>query len=948
MSGLAGRNADALLLVAGRNANALLLARGLLLLLGLATAAAAGEDPRTVAVVVDRSSSLRHADPEGMGPRLLAAALAFALDPGDQLLVVVEPGEDPAPEPLGDAPALAARLQALVAGGAPKDGGWHLGPLLVRAAERVGEGGILIVLTDDDLDVVDRRGQVPDEVRERARETDPRPARDALNRAARDLLAEKLRGLAGRKLLGLRAALPAGARTVPFLDPLGARSFDLDGDEDSILAGLIESLRGESAIAVSRQVNQAESLALPGPSRLVVRGQTKLEIPGAQPLSPDGSLVMLDVERAGSVNLPAGVRAFVSPRGPLPPKTPAFALRGAARVVVQGGDPHAGTGQLLLRWGNREAMLAGEPLSAALPPSWGPLLLLRVVAGDGGRRAVAARRELVPQLVALSLEAKGSAMAGVPLELSGAAPPELAWKDPVPVRMRGPGGRVERFKLEPGPDGRFTGRFVPPGQGTWEAEGEGSLPVKLAAPLVVAPGVQRKLTIEELLGADGAPIHVLSIADQAELRVRVSVEPPYPSPVPLRVLLDGAPSGATIAPAASLALADRAEGPLLLTWPPEGGEAQVTLRVLGPEGTSVGASRGLLVKGPYSLVRRFAAAGALGLAVLWGLFIIIRRRRYQEPIVPLAGEEEADAETLPPAAAPLSEEGVAKLGTKQLRGVGGNGKISVERYAFLEHSRSDESVIISPEDSGVGVELQVREDGTVKAIAGEGAKLVHEDRPEVFSDEATLRHGTAFAVVEGQKARRFVYLERDPTADELQQRFVDGTVSNEAELFDEGMFVVLDDHHQVMPESARHLTVGPNLLGRELNEGEESTTLDADGNPIEDSTEGDLERDDFRLRRDEQPTDEAPVPEIEDDVVYLDSDEADLLDSGDDFEDIVIDEGSTDGEEEPELPPLPTRPNQPPFPRASLPPPPAPLPQLPPPRRPTTRRPGPPGGPGGV
>lgn len=897
--------------------SALRLAAALLLLL----AASAAADPRTVTIVVDRSGSLRHADPEGKGPRLLAAALAFALDPEDRLLVLSEAGQDPEPEPLGDAVALAARLQALVSAGAPTDGGQHLGPLLVRAADRAGEGGLVVILTDDDLDVVGARGDVPEEVRERAGKIDPRPARDALNRAARDLLAERLRALSGRKLIGLRAPLPPGARSVSYLDQVGARSFDLDGDEEAVLGGLIESLRGESAIAIAREPSQGERLALAGPSRVVLRADRKLEIEGGRALSPDGSLVLLDLP-GGSLDLPAGVQAWISPRGPLPERTPAFAMRGAARVVIQGGDPYAGTGQLVIRWGNREAPLTGEPLAAALPPSWGPLLLLRVVTGEGGRRAVAARRELVPAPVALELEARGTAMAGVPLELSGTTPPELAWTEPVPVRMRGPGGRVERLRLERGPDGRFVGRFVPPGQGSWEAEGEGSLPVRMAAPLVVAPGVLRKLSIEALLGPDGASIHTLSVQDEAQVGLRVSVDPPYPNPVPLRVFLDGAPAGASIAPTASLTLVDRTEGQLLLTWPPEGGEAQVTLRVLGPEGTAGGASRGLLVQGPSSLTRRYAAAGALGLAVLWGLFIVVRRRLTK----PAPEEEEAeveDADEPLPRELTVSEEVASKLGSRQLRGVGGNGKISVERYAFLEHSRSDESVVISPEDSGVGVQLEVREDGTVKARATEGAKLLHEDRPEVLSDEATLRHGTAFAVVEGEKARRFVYLEQDPTAEELQTRFVDGTVSNEAELFDDGMFVVLDDHHQVMPESARHLQVGPGILGRDV--GEVSTALDANGFPIEDSTEAEIPRD-------EQPTDEAPV-EIEDDVVYLDSDESELLDSGDDFEDIVIDD-------EP-----PQRPSGPPLPR-KLPPPPSPMPRIVPPTDPGRR--GPPAGPGGV
>lgn len=892
-----------------------------LTLLGVAGPPARAQEGRTVAVVVDRSGSLRHADPEARGPRLLAAALALALDPQDRLLLVADPaGQDP-PEAPPDLGALAARLADLVSGAAPGRGGADVGALVASAAARVGQGGLVLVYTDDDLDVVGAGGDVPEEVVERARRAERRPARDALNRAALELVVERVRALPGRRLLGLRAPLPPGARTVPLLEAVGARVLELAGPEDALLADLVEAVRGEPALSQAEAIPADGALELPGPARVVLHGEAPLSLPGAHPLDAEGRTVILDAPR-GPLRPGVPARSWVAPRAPLPSQVRAFALRGAARVVVPGEDPHREAGQLVLRWGARQVPLEGSPLQAQLPPAAGPLTLLRVVQGTGGRQAVAASRELFPQLAEVELGTSGPATTGLPQELSGSPPAELAWKEPIALRLRGPGGRVERVVLVDAGEGRFSGRFTPPAEGTWEAQAEGLLPVRLSAPLEVAPGARYRLRIEELAGPDGQPLFELwPEAPRVALRIRMAVEPPLPAAVPLQVTLNDAPPGAEVALEGGLSLQDRAEGSLVLTWPEDAtGDARVLLRVRGPEGSALAATHGFLVHPRRSLTRLLAASGLLSLAVVLTVVQVVRRRRARAAALAAAAvdaEEELDDEELE-APAPrrhaLPPEAASRLGTRQLRGLGTNGKISVERYGFLEHSREDSSVVISPEDSSVSVELHVRDDGTVKAKAVEGAKLIHEDRPELLVNETTLRHGNAFAVVEGPRARRYVYLDREPDADELQTRFVEGTVSNEAEMRDSGMFVVLDDHHEVAPESARLVGVGPGLLGRsgeddDQDEGEDSDlSEDEEEDEDEDSDLGEEIEDsaDQAVLIDDEPGERPPVSD--EGVVYMDSDESEILDS-DEQERVPTDQGAV-GPDDPtgEAPALPAAP----------------------------------------
>ena len=48
--------------------------------------------------------------------------------------------------------------------------------------------------------------------------------------------------------------------------------------------------------------------------------------------------------------------------------------------------------------------------------------------------------------------------------------------------------------------------------------------------------------------------------------------------------------------------------------------------------------------------------------------------------------------------------------------------------------------------------------------------LMHQLYPGEFTDELELTHGEAFAVIHARKARRYVYLGQDPSAEELTLR----------------------------------------------------------------------------------------------------------------------------------------------------------------------------------
>jgi hypothetical protein len=252
------------------------------------------------------------------------------------------------------------------------------------------------------------------------------------------------------------------------------------------------------------------------------------------------------------------------------------------------------------------------------------------------------------------------------------------------------------------------------------------------------------------------------------------------------------------------------------------------------------------------MLRRGAAIAILAFSVVWFLFLF---RSYRARLAAQA----------------------ALVGEKQLRGIGANGKISVERYFFRDFLDEDgplDHFSVGPLEGGASLDVELREDATVKAVASDGSQLVHADRPELLGREIVLRHGNAFAVVVGHTARRYVFLEGDPTGDELQQRFVEGTVSYEAELNDSGVFVVLDDDDNVPAGSDHDLTVSQELFvsHESLPQAEEQAADDESGEEFEDS-------DDETVPVVPSSADGAIVSD--EGILYMDSTEADILDSDD-------------------------------------------------------------------
>lgn len=754
------------------------------LLLALAGPGLAQEQQPAIAVVLDRSASLRLSDPERRGPRLLATALALVGD-GQPCLLVGEAGAAPTPLP-ADAAALAAALAA-IADAAPGDGGADLAPLLARAREAAGPSGVVLLLTDDDLDVFAADGAPPDAVLERARKGSPRPARDEVNRAAVELLVEAGTGLP--RVVALRAPLPPLARTAPFLAAIGAQTVELEGTDAEVVAGLAEAITG-----APRVLRKAPASA-PAAGRAVLLLDAAGDVPGGAPLGGDRRAWLVDLSArqplAGEGE--AGKTWLVAPRLDPPGEAVAWSLRGGVvRVLARPGastlvvsDGRGGPPVPLVGDGPwRMADLRGDPSEVEVAASL----------DDGAGGAVLGERRRVPvgqgEVV---LQASGLVRAGEPLELRGRLPRGLP-AAPVAIAVREAQGGQTLLSLAPtgpaGADGRVpvAVTFVPQTQGELTVEPRGDLFVRLDAPVSLTAAIRRRLTLQGFsVGGDEVPPGgVVELDEQggATISLRLALDPPATAPVPLAVSLEGAPPGAQLVATATpevagvasggLTIVDAATPTLRLTWPAGGGSARCAVRVRGRAGVSLLAGRSISVGAPASWVRRLAALGLLAGAAAWAILLL--RKRQQTAVL------------------------IARThGHRQLRAVGPNGRITFERYRFQEHASGDDlRVHIQPEDSQASIEICLRDDGTILAVGKDGARIVHEDRPTVLSDEAVLRHGTAFAVVHNKRARRYVYLEHEPSAEDLAGRFGDsmsaaGVSGAGSAMGESGLYVLLED-----------------------------------------------------------------------------------------------------------------------------------------------------------
>ncbi|MEZ6183826.1 MAG: hypothetical protein R3F62_02325 [Planctomycetota bacterium] len=405
----------------------------------------------------------------------------------------------------------------------------------------------------------------------------------------------------------------------------------------------------------------------------------------------------------------------------------------------------------------------------------------------------------------------------------------------------------------------------------------------MVAPEAVPPRLRLSLIRDAEAQALGQVLRTTE--EELTLQVKVAAEPPYPAPVQASFALEGA-EGVTLV-AEPFEVKDETTATLRLRWPSAPGDrASLTLVATAQSATPAVGRHTVHLQHPVSLLRRYLGWALILLAVISVVAYVLQRRfrAYME----------------------------ARMGKRQLRGIDAQGKISVERYSFLENSREDEVVEIAPELTQSSVELIVEDDGSVRASVSGRAKLVHERDPTRFVETTPLKHGDSFAVVEGNRARRFVYLEDEPSAEELERSVAADRETAEAELRDSGVYVLLDEHQNVAPlasvidPASEHLFPSADELDPYPTPSERldrAVSDDFDGWPsasermerVDDSpalprpTVGLADDDDLVLDDDllEDSVDElAFVPTSEDGpmvsdegVVWLGSDEAEILDS---------------------------------------------------------------------
>jgi hypothetical protein len=748
-----------------------LLALALVLLASVGSARAEG---RRVAVVIDRSGSLRHADPEAEGLASIVEALALGLRGGDRLALGLSGGEELSETSVQALESALPVLQRLLAA-KPRPGGADLQALLLQASAWAGSGGTVVVYSDDDLDVI-QGGQAPPAALALAREEakGAAPARDAVNRAARSLLRRAVLGQKSRpRWVALKLALPAGAGATPFLEALGA---EIVTPGKAAVARLAARIRGAAIVGEQLRLEPSQrELKLPFPARIVVRATKPIQLSGAQKLDREGRLWSLEI--TGPLALPDHGGAWVSVAPTLSEVEDVFAYRlraGGVRVVA----PGAKSGTVLARQSGREFLLEGQPAQARL----GGVAEIKVarVLGSGGSRVVGPARSVSLGDAEVQILAAGEPRVGKPLSLSGQLPPGFVAADLV-VEVSEGGGRRERVSFSEAGQ-KVSATYVPRGVGPLELRARGPLAIRLAAPLEVSPAPTYTLEIVSVRqgSVEVDAEHPLPRSGAVELKLTLTVRPKPPEPIQAVLTLSGV-DGLEVK-TRSLTLQEEQEVDLSLELPADLPEATRSLGVaLEPVGgATLPGRRSLPLKAPKSWKQSAIAIGLMVLALVWFLIVWISRRR------------------------DLAYVGL-EVGRKQVRTIGTNGRISPERYLFSQNFLSrEEGVLIEPEDSiGGALAFRVREDGAVECLAKDGAKLIHQDRPTVLAASMVVEHGTAFAMVYGQRALRYVYLEEEPTGDELANKIFGDQASYEEEIRDSGVFMILDDDENIPKASAR-------------------------------------------------------------------------------------------------------------------------------------------------
>ena len=311
----------------------------------------------------------------------------------------------------------------------------------------------------------------------------------------------------------------------------------------------------------------------------------------------------------------------------------------------------------------------------------------------------------------------------------------------------------------------------------WNTLTSGSLPLRLksaelvlAGPGEVQPGASCQLSGRLPVG--------LTLSD---VKLQVAVAEGPPQPVSLKLLPDRTVSGSVVLNAA---------GPLKVM-----AEGAVAVRLEAPVVVQV-AAKPVALPGESTTEpepsgesndpqeadfpwRPAVGVGALLLALVWFGVLLASKRRQRTFVTEV-------------------------LADRQLRALTGSGRISPERYLFRQHCESDRTVRIVPEETPGGqLDLTIQTNGKVLCVSGNAkARVVAADRPKVKAKRLMLEHRQVFALVVGNDAVRYVYLDYEPTAEDLKTSFL-GEPSDEGMIADSERLVLIDDDQNISHASGR-------------------------------------------------------------------------------------------------------------------------------------------------
>jgi hypothetical protein len=739
---------------AGRSSPLLLSRRfaGLLALL-IATTVVRADDKKETRVVLDRTGCVLHGDPNGEGRMAIAIALALTGRPGGHVTVTAPYLTVPVE---GEGTNLAGLVSVLrTIQGLPQLGGADMLPVFRAASE---SPGVVLAYTADEVDVVAANGKVPPEILEKVREKEPHPDRLLVNETARGLLVDAVGDKLKGRLVALKTALPAEARHFSFLDALGARTVELT-DPIEAARTLVKEIGGPDLPAPLRFVltdGKATVPCRPG-SRVAVLGDGEIAPLSSRAvgIDPWKRSWIVDADAPFTIEGEAGMKvaALVAPRVEPEYRASAFRLAsGAIQVLVDFKDRSIG---LAARVQDRDlekdqdGVWRGRFTSAEAAAD---ATELKLEIGAGGALSEVAPVAIQRAVLMLAAAEEPLAGARTPLSIKTELPSDLLAQTIYLDLASGDAKVTVELTLK---EHEYTGDAVL-AEGTWSIASAraGDLPVELAAPLVSKKPAHLVATLVKKGPLEDGKLSLVC---------SVAVEPPLAQPAPL-----GVTASHGVARVVGGPLKDHGDFEVAL----EGGEP-------GPLELSFALplARGAEARGTLALTIERTGAWkkplALGLLGIGGLWLVI-----------FYGRRSAIAR---------------RFGSRQLRGLGSNGKMSYERYFLRDHRDGPRSAVCPP--GATAVHVEIGKDGRVRARALEGSELMGIDGGQ--ADEVILVHETCFAVARGLYRRRWVYLDHEPTGDELLKKYVPGAPSYEGGTKDSDVIVLLDEQENMIPPSQR-------------------------------------------------------------------------------------------------------------------------------------------------